>query len=379
MDELTYCREFLTNSDKKNSFNHTELKEVFDLCISCKGCASECPSNVDISAMKAEFEYQYHKENGISLRTKLFAYNNKLNTLGRNFRGLTNFLFTNTTSASLIKNILGVAKQRSLPLLSKQLLRTWCAGHLESLQPEKPIRTVYYFIDEFTDQLDTAIGIDSIMLLTSLGYQVNVVKHAESGRAFISKGLLEQARNLAIANIDTFADLISEEMPLLGLEPSAILTFRDEYLRLYPQKEKALQLAENTFLIDEFLDQEIEKGNITASQFTDRSKKIKIHGHCHQKALSSIKNTFTYLNLPQNYEVTIIPSGCCGMAGSFGYEKEHYDISMKIGGHTLFPAIQKSAEDVIIAATGTSCRHQILDGTARTAFHPITLLKEALL
>ncbi len=372
-------REFLTNSEKVNKFNNKELKEVFDLCLSCKGCASECPSNVDVAALKAEFEYQYQKENGVSLRTKLFANNNRLNELGRVAPGITNFFFKNKFTSGILKSSLGVAKNRELPLLSKQSLRKWCNQNLEKIQPSKPIKTVYFFIDEFTNHLDTEIGIDAIELLTKLQYKIKIVDHKESGRAFISKGLLKQAKKLANYNVGVFEGIISDRTPLIGLEPSAILTFRDEYLRLADHKENATSLSKNTFLIDEFLAAEIEKGNISSNQFTSEIKTIKLHGHCHQKALSNMHYTFKMLNLPENFVVTIIPSGCCGMAGSFGYEKEHYEVSMQIGKQTLFPAIRKAPEDVIITAVGTSCRHQIKDGTDRTAFHPITLLRESLI
>lgn len=372
-------REFLTNSEKVNKFDNRELKEVFDLCLSCKGCSSECPSNVDVAALKAEFEYQYQKENGVSLRTKLFAYSNRLNDMGRIAPGLTNFFFTNKLTSGILKSALGIARERNLPLLSKQSLRSWCTQNIEKIQPERSVKTVYFFIDEFTNHLDTEIGIDAIELLTKLNYEVKIVDHKESGRTFISKGLLKQAKILANHNIKTFSNHITSDTPLIGLEPSAILTLRDEYLRLADDKEKATSVAAHTFLIDEFLQTEIEKGNITADLFTADSKTIKIHGHCHQKALSGIHNTFSILNLPKNFKVTIIPSGCCGMAGSFGYEKEHYDISMQIGEQTLFPSVRKTPEDTIIVAVGTSCRHQIKDGTARLALHPVSVLRAALL
>ncbi len=372
-------REFLTNNEERNKFNSTELKEVFDLCLSCKGCSGECPSNVDVATLKAEFEYQYQKEKGTSLRTKLFAYNNKLNALGGITPSLTNFIFRNKITSGVIKSTMKVAKERDLPLLSKQSLRNWCKKNLISKQPKISKKSVYFFIDEFTNYLDTHIGIDAIELLTQLGYEIKIVDHKESGRTFISKGLLEQAKKVANHNISIFAGLINEDTPLIGLEPSAILTFRDEYLRLTIDKNKAESIAKHTFLIDEFLFSEIEKGNITTDQFTKDKQTIKLHGHCHQKALSTVQNTFTALNLPENFKVTIIPSGCCGMAGSFGYEEEHYEISMKIGEQTLFPAVRKASNDTIIAAVGTSCRHQIKDGTQRESFHPVSILKNALL
>ncbi len=371
-------REFLTNSEKTNKFDNKELKEVFDLCLSCKGCSSECPSNVDVATLKAEFEYQYQQENGVSLRTKLFANNNKLNELGRIAPGVTNFIFKNRLTSGVMKSVFGIAKQRELPLLSKESLRNWCKKNLDKLQPQNPTKVVYFFIDEFTNHLDSEIGIDAITLLTGLNYKVKIVDHKESGRTFISKGLLKQAKALANDNIATFYELISSNTPLIGLEPSAILTFRDEYLRLADDKDKASSLSKHTFLIDEFLSDEIEQGNITSDHFSEEPKTIKLHGHCHQKALSNIHNTFKVLNLPNNFKVTIIPSGCCGMAGSFGYEKEHYEISMQVGEQTLFPAVRKASADTIIAAIGTSCRHQIKDGTKRNALHPLSIMVQVL-
>ena len=369
-------REFLTNSEKPNKFEHEELKEVFDLCISCKGCKSECPSNVDVAALKAEFQYQYQKTNGKSLRSKAFANNSKMNHLASKATGISNFLFTNAFTAGIAKNIMGVAPERTLPKLSEITLWSYYKKNHSILK--SPIKTVYLFKDEFTNYLDAQIGIDTLILLKKLNYQVEMLDNPESGRSYISKGFLEEAQDVANQNIELFSSLISEETPLLGVEPSAILGFRDEYLRLAKDKEKANDLSRNCFLIEEFLKKEIALGNIDSSSFTSEKKEIKIHTHCHQKALSNSAVTFDVLNFPENYKVTIIASGCCGMAGSFGYEKEHYEISMKIGEQSLFPAVRKSPETTMISANGTSCRHQIFDGTKRIAKHPVTILKEAL-
>ena len=206
-----------------------------------------------------------------------------------------------------------------------------------------------------------------------------MIKNEESGRSFLSKGLLEYAKRWANKNVSIFKDLISDETPLIGIEPSAILTFKDEYLKLADDKISAEAISKYTFLIEEFIQQEIELGNIKPDQFTLEAKTIKFHGHCHQKAMTNQLSSFAVLNLPKNYKVTIIPSGCCGMAGSFGYGKEHYQVSMQIGEQTLFPAVKKASSDTVISANGTSCRHQIKDGTQRDAKHPITILKEALL
>ncbi|MCH9659370.1 MAG: FAD-binding oxidoreductase, partial [Bacteroidetes bacterium] len=238
---------------------------------------------------------------------------------------------------------------------------------------------IVLFVDEFCNYYDVTVAEDAQDLLTILGYEVQLIMGLDSARALLSKGFLEEAKVEIDANINTLKDLVSIGIPLLGLEPSAILGFRDEYIRLATDKKAAVKLSNCAFLVEEFLASEIEKGNIDATVFTSEEKKIKIHVHCHQKALSNTKVTFDVLNLPLNYKPTIINAGCCGMAGSFGYEKEHYEVSMAIGEQRLFPAVRKSAENTIIVANGTSCRHQIKEGAMRLSKHPISVLREALI
>ena len=368
-------REYLTNSEKDNKFNHKELYEVFELCVSCKACASECPSNVDVAALKAEFLYQYQKANGFSIRNKIFANNAKLNQWGSLFPSFTNFM----VNLPLVKKSMGVAPKREVPLLAKTTFRKWYQNHQAKVHKKNfPNGKVYLFCDEFTNYYDVSVGIDAFELLTELGYKVEIVDHEESGRAFISKGFLEEAQAVTNKNVTIFKDLISESTPLIGIEPSAILTFRDEYLRLAKDKESAEKLSKNALTIEEFFKKEITSGKIHSGQFSDIEKSIKIHGHCHQKSMSSVEATFAMLNLPKNSTVTIYNSGCCGMAGSFGYEKEHYDISMQMGEDTLFPKIRATDSETAIAAAGTSCRHQIFDGTNRKALHPVTILRTCL-
>ena len=369
-------REFLTNSKEQNKFNHSELKEVFDLCLSCKACASECPSNVDVSALKAEFLYQYQETNGYSFRSKLFANNVKYNKLGSLTPTLTNMLL----NTSFAKAIMGVSQKRSIPKLASKTFSSWYnKRNATSSTVEKSSKKVYLFNDEFTNYYDVEIGKDAIFVLEKLGFTVEVLEHQESGRSFISKGFLKEAKQVCNENIAIFKDVISDYTPLIGIEPSAILTFRDEYIRLADDKSSAEEIAKNTFTIEEFLNNEHLKGNIDTSLFTSENKTLKIHGHCHQKALSSTTASFTMLNIPKNYSVTLMNTGCCGMAGSFGYEKEHYKLSMQVGEDTLFPKVRNCTIDTEIVAAGTSCRHQIFDGTKRIAKHPITILKEAFL
>ncbi len=374
-------REFLTRSEHLNPFSHEELHEVMDLCLSCKGCASECPSNIDMAAMKAEFLHQYYKIHGIPWRTLIFAHIADLYRMGAIMPGLTNFLLQNGLTAPLLKRILGIASQRSLPTLCSTTLFQWWRKHGSVLQPSRPEKgRLYLFCDEFSQYHDVAVGIAAIQLLVRLGYRVEMVKHPESGRAAISKGLLVYARDIAIRQVRCFQELVNEQTPLVGLEPSAILSFRDEYPRLVPRTMRAAAqyLGENALLLEEFLFREAQKGNISPDDFTTEARQVWLHGHCHQKALAGIETSAWVLGLPKHYTVSIIPSGCCGMAGSFGYEKEHYEVSMQIGELVLLPAVRHLPQDAIIAAPGTSCRHQILDGTGRKALHPAQVLTEAL-
>jgi FAD/FMN-containing dehydrogenase/Fe-S oxidoreductase len=374
-------REFLTNSEKMNRFDHQEIYDVMDLCLSCKGCKSECPSNVDMAKLKAEFLQQYHDANGVPFRSRLIANFSKSAKIGSLMPGLYNFFVTHSFTSRLIKKFSGFAVERSMPELSGQTLKKWYEKEKKKIGHAGERRTVYLFCDEFTNYNDAGTGIKAVLLLERLGYHVVIPNHIESGRAWLSKGLLREAKKIANKNISFLKDLISEENPLIGIEPSAILTFRDEYVDLADDDQlvAAGLLSKNVFLIDEFIATEIKKGKLDKNLFTKEKRLIKLHGHCQQKALSSVSNSVAMLSLPENYRVETIPSGCCGMAGSFGFEKEHYALSMQISELVLMPAVRKLADDVIIAAPGTSCRHQIRDGSGKIALHPVDILYDALL
>lgn len=371
-------REMLTRSERPNPFAHEEIKEVMDLCLSCKGCKSECPSNVDMGKLKQEWQYQYYKEKGVPFRNKLIGNFSGGMKLAKMVPWGYRLAFSNDVTGNLVKSIMGFAKKRSMPELSKVTWEQWFQKEF------KPTATrgkkVYLFIDELLNYNEAEIGITAVKLLDKLGYQVEYVKHQESGRSFLSKGLLKQARDLAKANVAVFKNLVSQDVPLVGVEPSAILTFRDEYPDLLrdEEQEAAKSIAENTYMIEEFLAKELDAGNIDLSLFNEQNQLIKLHGHCQQKALSSLTPVKKILTRLGSNQVHLIPSGCCGMAGSFGYEKEHYDLSMKIGELVLFPTVRQQPEEVIIAAAGTSCRHQIKDGTSRKAKHPVEILWGAL-
>ena len=368
-------REFLTRSEKKYPWDHEEIYRVMDLCLSCKACKSECPSNVDMAKFKAEFLQHHYEIHGIPFRTLLIGWLPRINRLGMFFRPVTNFI----TGLRIFKKIIGFEESRKIPSLSKITLRGWKRRH-KSPEPGNNGK-VYLFADEFTDYNESDIGIKTILLLEKLGYQVVIPKHMESGRTFFSKGMLKAARRVADKNIQLLKELISEDTPLIGLEPSAILTFRDEYPEIVDKhlEEDAIKLGSKAMLLEEFICSEIDSGRISPGQFTTGNKKIKLHGHCQQKAISSTAFTIKMLSIPVNYQVDEIPSGCCGMAGAYGYEKEHYDMSMKIGEMILFPAVREAPEETVIAAPGTSCRHHIAEGTGRKAYHPAEILYDAII
>lgn len=368
-------REFLYNSEKDNPFDQREVYDILELCISCKACKSECPSNVDMAKLKAEFLQNYYDIHGIPLRSRLVAYLPRLNRLAMVFRPISNFVM----NTSLLKKSIGFSTKRSVPKLSRITLGRWV--HKGIPGPETALKgKIYLFNDEFTNYNESDIGIKAILLLTKLGYEVKIPAHKESGRTFLSKGLVKTSKKIASRNVELLMAIITEETPLVGIEPSAILAFRDEYPELVEKELQpaANELAKRALLFEEFISVEIEKGHIKESDFTSEEKHILLHGHCQQKAVASTEPTKRMLSLPVNYTVEEIPSGCCGMAGSFGYEKEHYDLSMKIGELVLFPVVRKAEEKIIITAPGTSCRHQIKDGTGRAALHPVEVMYEAL-
>lgn len=369
-------REFLYSGKKENDFDHSEIYDILDLCISCKACKSECPSNVDMAKLKAEFLQNYYDIHGIPIRSKLIAYLPRINKLAMLFRPVSN-VFMNL---GMVKNAIGFSTKRNVPKLSKITLNRWVDKGIPKPDPSSKGK-VYLFNDEFTNFNESDIGIKAILLLTKLGYEVKIPVHNVSGRTFLSKGLVKASKKIAVQNVNLLKDIIGKETPLIGIEPSAILAFRDEYPDLVgkEQKEAATALGNNALLFEEFISAEIDKGNITSEMFTASGKQILLHGHCQQKAVASTEPTRKMLSLPINYSVKEIPSGCCGMAGSFGYEKEHYDLSMKIGEMVLFPAVRDAAKEVIVSAPGTSCRHQIKDGTGKKAMHPVEVLYEALL
>lgn len=365
---------------KEDPWNSREIYDILDLCLACKGCRSECPSGVDIAKMKSEFLQHYNDLHRPSLRTQLIASLPRINSLFSPISGIFNFFASNSITSLMIKRLTGFATARSIPRLAPMTFRRWLDRNLKDCNPAKPIGQLWLFIDEFTNHNDTGVGIAAVRLLTSLGYRVLTVRHSPSARTHISKGFLRKARKHINRNIEIFYPLVSEETPLVGLEPSALLGFRDEYPDLAGEvyREKARSIAKNALLFEEFIVREYRKGNITAGMFTDISSEVLVHVHCQQKAIATSTSVTEALGIPSGYTVREIPSGCCGMAGAFGYEKEHYDLSVKIGELVLFPEVRSASEKTLLSAPGTSCRHHIRDGTGRSTKHPAEILFEAL-
>ncbi|MBR2771050.1 MAG: FAD-binding protein [Bacteroidales bacterium] len=366
----------------KSILKYKELAEVLDSCLACKGCRSECPSNVDMTRLRSEILQQKYDVSGMPLRSFAVSRMATVEQLGHLVWPLYNLFASWQFSSNIIKRIINFSTERDIPTLSRVTMRTAVKRECRKHKGQTTKGKVYLFADEFTNFQEAELGLTFAKLLLRLGYEVEIPKHVESGRAAISKGNLKLAKKFAIKNVNLLKDKVSEQTPLVGIEPSCILSFRDEYPDLVPaeQRNEAKKLAKNALLFDEFIMREVAASHITANDFKSDAVEIWLHGHCHQKALVGTEKTVAALKLLQGARVHVIPSGCCGMAGSFGYEKEHYQTSLAIGEMVLFPAIRKAvahADDVtpcIVSAPGTSCRQQILDGTGVHAVHPIEIL-----
>jgi len=364
-------REFLSGGP----VDAQQLKQMLSTCLACKACKKECPSGVDITRLRAEALQAVYDKQGTPARTWMVAHNADIQQLGAWMPHIYNFFASNRFTSAILKRLMGFAPERRIPLIHRP-------SAINNRPSNRPSRKVYLFLDEFTRYNEPRLAQLFTELLNRLGYEVIIPKHTQSGRAAVSKGCLRQAKKYAEKNIRLLKDLVSAETPLVGLEPSCILSFRDEYPDIVSEKYRpaAEQLAPNCLLFDEFMMREVKAGRVTKEQFSDMPAEIWLHGHCHQKALVGVEYTAALLRLPSHTEVHVIPSGCCGMAGSFGYEKAHYRTSIAIGEMILFPAVREAVKNetlerpVFIAAPGTSCRTQILDGTGITALHPIEIL-----
>ncbi len=371
----------LITSIGQEAYSNPELLEVLDLCLSCKGCQTECPSGVDMAKLKAESLQQHYDKQGTPWRTKLIGHFPSLQKLASHVAPLYNLLINFPGSSILLKSAMGFSWNRSLPEVHYTTLEKWHNRYQKRInQDQFPHGFVYLFADEFTNYNDVELGKKTVLLLNELGYGVKIPNQIISGRTYISKGMLAFAKKLANTNVGLLDGLISEEHPFIGIEPSAILSFRDEVPNLVDEdlREAANSLKSNCLLLDEFLLKEIKSGRIKQDQFTDKPELIVLHGHCHQKSIAGISSTQQVLNFPVNYEVELLPTGCCGMAGSFGFEKKHYKLSQQIAKLVLYPRLLAAKNKTIIAMNGTSCRHQIKDGIDKEGFHTAEIMYQAL-
>ncbi len=356
---------------KPEELTHQGIHDVLDLCLECKGCKKECPSHVDMAKMKAEVLYQYQEKHGYSFRSKLFAHIGTLNKWMSPFASLFNTLSTSKLSRRLLERI-GIAPERSLPPLAKERFSTWFNKNRAT---EKSDKKVVLFNDTFTEFNCPEVGIAAVKILRKLGYEVMVPPWKCCGRPAISKGLLEHARHQSEHLIEEFKLYARQGIPIIGLEPSCILTLKDDLQSLVGNSnDDASLIASMCITIDEFLDHALKE---TSLPFRASNQTVYFHGHCHQKALVGTSHSLALLKRIPGLQVREIDSGCCGMAGSFGYEKEHYDLSMQIGELKLFLAV-RSAPDAMIVANGMSCRSQIDHGTERPAQHLVEFLAEYL-
>ena len=388
----TMCPSYMATRDEKDStrgranvFRHVfsggnpegygskDLKEALSLCLSCKACKSECPANVDMAKMKAEFMHGYHQKHGVSKKEEFFGNPGKHYPLATRFSSLVNIVAKSQIGKQVLKQLFGVSPLRDLPEFSSERFRDWFRRNPSPTTNHK----VILLADLFTDYHDPMVGKHAVRVLESMGFEVMLSKVQELGRTFLSKGLLDKALETAETVVEGLAPFAQKNYPIIGLEPSEILTIRDEYLDLVPdaQLQAAKTLASKTYTFEEFVALHKDRFPNTRLNPTSKAPKVVLHGHCHTKALIGNTATIKALELA-GYDVEAMDTGCCGMAGSFGYDQETYELSMEIGWQRLFPQLGNLQPETQICASGFSCRHQIKDGIGMGALHPATLIAQ---
>jgi FAD/FMN-containing dehydrogenase/Fe-S oxidoreductase len=391
-DEMlsTRGRSNLLRAMISNGFDNQEIavqavKETLDKCLACKGCKAECPSAVDMAKLKYEFYQHYYVFTGYHrpIRDYVFGYISQIAKLGYYFTPLANLLLGSSNLAGLREYFLGISKYRILPKFSGKTIHKEAQKFFEFSQ--KP--DCLFLSDAFNEYFYPQTGMDALNVLKAAGCKVRLLSTIGAGRTLISKGFLIQAKKHAQNLIDEINRIDPRgKLPIIGLEPSEIYTLKDEYQDFFPNNSKVNILAERVYMIDEFLLRPANDGRTHISnikltkEYEANSTNVLLHGHCYQKAQPLAADGYpTGVSATQavlqamGYSVNMIDDGCCGMAGAFGYEAEHYDLSMQVGGLSLFPAIEVTPE-AVVAAAGISCKSQIEDGTGQEAFHPITLI-----
>jgi Fe-S oxidoreductase len=355
-------------------FAGKRLYEVMDLCLECKGCKAECPSNVDMAKMKYEFLHHYHAVNGQPLRNRLFGHIAKLSWLGSRLAPISNWIAGSWPNRWLMERLAGIDRRRPLPRFARETFTDWFDGRRPPVEARRA--DVVLFHDTFITYNAPEIGRAAVELLEAAGYRVHLVDKKCCGRPLISKGMLDEAKAHAEWNVARLLPWVERGAAIVGLEPSCLLTLRDETVELV-RTDAARRVAASAFLLEEFLLRERARG--LTLPFADGSarKQALLHGHCHQKAMVGTAPTVAALRWA-GFEVAEVDSGCCGMAGSFGFEREHYDVSVTLGNRRLAPAVKSATGDTEIVAPGVSCRQQIEHLTGRHTKHPAQVLREAL-
>ena len=387
----------------EGAISSQRLYQALDLCLECKACKAECESGVDMARLKAEFLDNFYRSNRRPLRNKVFANINRINRWGSRLAPLSNWASGIPLGKLAAATILGVHPRRSLPAFARETLPKWFKARAGEIPPSPPLRkggdvgidgegnvgidgggtagitskgTVVLFNDTFMNYNYPQVGKATVELLEAAGFRVELANAGCCGRPMISQGYMDEALAQARYNVDLLHAYADQGIAIVGCEPSCVLTFRDEYPELL-RDEKSRKVAEQTYLIEEFLMMLHEKGELEL-KFRETPKNVLFHGHCHQKALAGTASSLSALRLPPGNQVELVNAGCCGMAGAFGFQREHYDISMDIGEQALFPAVNAKDTDWEVAVTGVSCRQQIEHGTGRKARHLVEILRDAL-
>ena len=353
------------------------LYNVLDLCLECKACKAECPSNVDMARLKYEFLDRYHKANGFTARDRMFGNISSLSRLGSFFAPLSNWALGSEVFKDALQRYAGIDSRRSLPRFASQTFAQWFRARGGSSAGAGHKGPVILFPDTFTNYNHPELGRAATEVLERLGYQVVVPPTKCCGRPMLSKGMIDSARHVARLNLDVLAPYVEKGARVVGLEPSCILSFRDDYLDLLEGDPRARSLAEGSMLLEEFMTYARDEDGAEL-ELTNGLGKVLFHGHCHQKALVGTGQAMEVLRSIPGCEPVEVQSGCCGMAGSFGFETEHYDLSMKVGEQVLFPAIKSQQGEFTVVSEGVSCRQQIEHGTGVKAKHLVEVLAEAL-
>lgn len=362
-----------------SEFTSERMYQVMELCVSCKACKAECPSSVDMAKIKTEFLAQYHDAHGVPLRDRLFANITPLSRLGSGAMArLANWTLGNSLIRKSMERTLGISAKRSLPNFARQSFTDWFNKHTPvGAHRDAPLQQIVLFNDTFSTYNYPHIAIAATELLEMAGFAVVLPGVTDCGRPSFSKGLVDKARAIAQTVLDHLVPLAKQGLPIIFLEPSDLSALTDDYASLLPNDPRIALVAAQCRSFEEFIAELADNGDLNLN-FTEEARHLVLHGHCHQKALIGTNPAHRALTLPPNYTLEEVDSSCCGMAGSFGYEAEHYDISLKMAERRLLPAMRAAAPETILVAAGVSCRQQIKHGAGRQVLHPAEILRAAI-